>query len=48
MGDKKKGPVAYLSEVLDKIDQDVDWHVVLRVIDDLGAEFSHYCLLLDM
>jgi hypothetical protein len=52
VGDKKKGlfkgPVAYLSEVFDKIDQDVDRHAVLDVIDDLRTEFSHYCLFADI
>lgn len=52
VGDKKKGlfqgPVAYLSEVFDKIDREVDRHAVLDVIDDLRTEFSHYCLFADI
>ena len=52
VGDKKKGlfqgPVAYLSEVFDKIDREVDRHAVLDVIDDLRTEFAHYCLFADI
>ncbi len=52
VGDKKKGlfqgPVAYLSEVFDKIDLGVDRSEVLNVIDDLRTEFSHYCLFADI
>jgi hypothetical protein len=52
VGDKKKGlfqgPVAYLSEVFHKIDREVDRHEVLDVIDDLRAEFFHYCLFADI
>lgn len=52
VGDKKKGlfqgPVAYLSQVFDKIDREVDRHEVLDVIDDLRSEFFHYCLFADI
>lgn len=52
VGDKKKGlfqgPVAYLSDVFDKIDREVDRHTVLDVIDDLRTEFAHYCLFADI
>lgn len=52
VGDKKKGlfqgPVAYLSDVFDKIDREIDRHAVLNVIDDLRTEFFHYCLFADI
>lgn len=52
VGDKKKGlfqgPVAYLSEVFEKIDREIDRHTVLDVIDDLRTEFAHYCLFADI
>lgn len=52
VGDKTKGlfqgPVAYLGDVFAKIDQEVDRHEVLDVIDDLRTEFFHYCLFADI
>lgn len=52
VGDKEKGlfqgPVAYLSNVFNKIDRGVDRHEVLNVIDDLRTEFLHYCLFADV
>lgn len=52
VGDKKKGlfqgPVAYLSQVFEQIDRQVDRHTVLDVIDDLRTEFAHYCLFADI
>jgi hypothetical protein len=52
VGDKKKGlfqgPVAYLSEIFNQIDREVDRHEVLNVIDDLRTEFFHYCLFADI
>ena len=52
VGDKNKGlfqgPVAYLGDVFQKIDREVDRHEVLDVIDGLRAEFFHYCLFADI
>ena len=52
VGDKEKGlfqgPIAYLSTVFKKIDQEVNRHEILDVIDELRSEFFHYCLFADI
>ena len=40
--------MAYLGDVFQKIDREVDRHEVLNVIDGLRAEFFHYCLFADI
>lgn len=52
VGDRDRGlfqwRAAYLANIFDGIDRSVDRHAVLRVIDDLRTEFSHYCLFADI